>query len=131
MKINYEKYINEISNDKLKNAMIETFETMFPHMIAQCEDESVSSKLFISLENLLKSVRSTGTANTSIDDYIVGYYFHDYMKALLGLLDSLDVEDKNNVFDVFEKVLFETILELILKGAKNGTISMEELNYHE
>lgn len=135
MKINYEKYVNEISNDKLRNTMIETFETLFPRMIAQCEDESVSSKLFISFDNLLKAVRSNGTASISIDDYMVGYYFHDYVKALLGILDSLDSDswkdDKENVFDVFENVLFETIFELILKGAKNGTISMEELNCHE
>lgn len=133
MKINYEKYINEISNDKLRNAMTETFETMFPHMIARCEDESVSSKLFISLDNLLTAVRNNGTENIPIDEYMIGYYFHDYVKALLGFLDSLDSdtwkEDKENVFNVFENVLFETIFELILKGIKNGTISMEELNH--
>lgn len=133
MKINYEKYINEISNDKLRNAMTETFETMFPYMIARCEDESVSSKLFISLDNLLTAVRNNGTENIPIDEYMVGYYFHDYVKTLLDLLDSMDSdswkEDKENVFDVFENVLFETIFELILKGIKNGTISMEELNH--
>lgn len=126
MKIKYEEYMDTIPNDIVKKAWITIFEDFFPEMIGKCEDERTSFKLFISLSELVKDVQDNGAEAIDRDSYVFYQVFPEFSDTLINLLITVPDESKLTAYDVLNKVITTTILELITEGVKKGILTVED-----
>lgn len=121
-----EKYIEEINNEKMKEALIQAFDKDFPRIIELCDDDYTVVQIFVSLSEMLKEVQEVGMENVSFEKYVIGKAFPDYLKLLIGWLDCISSkEEKKKIFEIFDEVIRNIVVEFTCKGLKEGSITKE------
>lgn len=125
MKIEYESYMDAISNETVKKAWKTIFDDFFPDIIDRCEDERTSFKLFISLSEMVKEVQKSNI-EVSKEDYIFYQVFPEFSDVLINLLTTVPDESKYVAYEVLNKVITATILELIAAGVEKGILSVDD-----
>ena len=133
MKLNikpeYEKYLEGITNPLLKEAITVTFEEAFPLIAVQCNNEFDCVNLFISFSELIDKVWKQRLENVCIDNYAITQVYPDLLRSLLDWMDSVPSEDqRDKVFNAFDHVITQIIVETLCLGIKKGTIPREVLN---
>ena len=86
MKKEYEKCIEKVDNEKMKEALIQAFDKDFPRIIELCDDDYTVVQIFVSLSEMLGEVPKVGMENVSFEKYVIGKAFPDYLKLLVGWL---------------------------------------------
>ena len=83
-KIEYDKCIDIVDNEKMKEALIQAFDKDFPRIIELCDDDYTVVQIFVSLFEMLGEVQKVGMENVSFEKYVIGKAFPDYLKLLVG-----------------------------------------------
>ena len=100
MKKEYEKCIEKVDNEKMKEALIQAFDKDFPRIIELCDDDYTVVQIFVSLSEMLGEVQKVGMENVSFEKYVIGKAFPDYLKLLVGWLDCISSkEEKDKIFE--------------------------------
>lgn len=64
--------------------------------------------------------------NVSFEKYVIGKAFPDYLKLLVGWLDCISSkEEKDKIFEIFDYVIRNIVVEFTCKGLKEGSITKE------
>lgn len=127
MKIEYENIVEQMDNKHIKEMLELTFSKILPNMIDGCKNEKQAADIMISLQELLINLKKEGCNNLRFENYLIAEIFPDYCKDLVGVMDSLPISHKEKTFEIFDVVLVNTILGLIIKGLNNGSISDEDM----
>ena len=77
MKKEYEKCIEKVDNEKMKEALIQAFDKDFPRIIELCDDDYTVVQIFVSLSEMLGEVPKVGMENVSFEKYVIGKAFPD------------------------------------------------------
>lgn len=126
MKKEYEKCIEKVDNEKMKEALIQAFDKDFPRIIELCDDDYTVVQIFVSLSEMLGEVQKVGMENVSFEKYVIGKAFPDYLKLLVGWLDCISSkEEKDKIFEIFDYVIRDIVVEFTCKGLKKGSITRE------
>jgi hypothetical protein len=122
----YEKCIEKVDNEKMKEALIQAFDKDFPRIIELCDDDYTVVQIFVSLFEMLGEVQKVGMENVSFEKYVIGKAFPDYLKLLVGWLDCISSkEEKDKIFEIFDYVIRDIVVEFTCKGLKKGSITRE------
>ena len=126
MKKEYEKCIEKVDNEKMKEDLIQAFDKDFPRIIELCDDDYTVVQIFVSLSEMLGEVQKVGMENVSFEKYVIGKAFPDYLKLLVGWLDCISSkEEKDKIFEIFDYVIRDIVVEFTCKGLKKGSITRE------
>ena len=116
MKKEYEKCIEKVDNEKMKEALIQAFDKDFPRIIELCDDDYTVVQIFVSLSEMLGEVPKVGMENVSFEKYVIGKAFPDYLKLLVGWLDCISSkEEKDKIFEIFDYVIRDIVVEFTCK----------------
>ena len=75
---------------------------------------------------MLGEVQKVGMENVSFEKYVIGKAFPDYLKLLVGWLDCISSkEEKDKIFEIFDYVIRDIVVEFTCKGLKKGSITRE------
>ena len=121
MKKEYEKCIEIVDNEKMKEALIQAFDKDFPRIIELCDDDYTVVQIFVSLSEMLGEVPKVGMENVSFEKYVIGKAFPDYLKLLVGWLDCISSKEEKD--KIFEKMIISSERTWLLK------ISDKEVQY--
>ena len=123
MKKEYEKCIEKVDNEKMKEALIQAFDKDFPRIIELCDDDYTVVQIFVSLSEMLGEVQKVGMENVSFEKYVIGKAFPDYLKLLVGWLDCISSkEEKDKIFEIFDYVIRDIVVEFTCKGLKKEVL---------
>ena len=92
----YEKCIEKVDNEKMKEALIQAFDKDFPRIIELCDDDYTVVQIFVSLSEMLGEVPKVGMENVSFEKYVIGKAFPDYLKLLVGWLDCISSKEEKD-----------------------------------
>ena len=132
MKVEYKKYIEDISGGIIKEALTITFRDLFQQMIDVCEDELTIVGVFTSLSEMLENVKVVGLENTLVENYCAYEVFNHVnpgiMDRMLAWLECVPERiGKDKIFDIFDSVITDIVLRATLEGITKGTISEEKV----
>lgn len=126
MKFEYENIVEEMDNKQIKEMLEVTFAIILPGMIEGC-NENQAANLLISLQEMLNNLSEEGRDSLRFENYIIGEIFPEYCKNLVGVMESIPISHKQKTFEIFDLVLINAILGLIITGLENGTITEADI----
>ena len=104
----YEKCIEKVDNEKMKEALIQAFDKDFPRIIELCDDDYTVVQIFVSLFEMLGEVQKVGMENVSFEKYVIGKAFPDYLKLLVGWVE---INFENQWYELEAFILDKTYIK--------------------
>lgn len=126
MNNNYDEYLKEISDESVKEALKLTFTVAIPTILKQYENEATQANVMISFSELIKSVRIEGLRESLLIESPFYQVYPEFNQKLFEWVES--VEYKDVIYDILDRVTFNTIFDCIIEGLNNGTITPEDLS---
>lgn len=126
MNNNYDEYLKEISDESVKEALKLTFTVAIPTILKQYESEATQANVMISFSELIKSVRIEGLRESLLIESPFYQVYPEFNQKLFEWVES--VEYKDVIYDILDRVTFNTIFDCIIEGLNNGTITPEDLS---
>ncbi|MFR0962953.1 MAG: hypothetical protein ACLSGB_14945 [Dorea sp.] len=113
----YEKCIEKVDNEKMKEALIQAFDKDFPRIIELCDDDYTVVQIFVSLLKCLEKSKKLEWKMCHLKKYVIGKAFPDYLKLLVGWLDCISSkEEKDKIFEIFDYVIRDIVVEFTCEG---------------
>lgn len=126
MNFEYETHLEKLNDEPAKEVLKLTFDVAFQKILKQYENEATKANVFISFQELVQKIAKEGFSKQVVNSNEFYHAYTDFCDALFSWVEIFP--EKETVYNIIDSVTSNVILDCIIEGLRNGSISPEDLN---